>query len=62
VPCTINLLAKATFAEPSTELPAKFLAVAHLLAVAAFPPMLKLVAVPEKFVPTKVGDDVAAIS
>ena len=43
VPCTMNLLAKATLALPSTEFPAKFLAVVHVaaevdvVAVAALP-------------------------
>ena len=33
VPCTINLFANATSADPSTEFPARFLAVVHLAAL-----------------------------
>lgn len=55
VPCTMNLLAKATFAEPSTEFPASNRAVVHfpaLVAVAALPPIFKAVAVPVRLVAT----------
>lgn len=44
VPWTINLLANATFADPSTLLPAKLRAVSHLEAVAALPEVVVAVA------------------
>ena len=59
VPWTINLFENATFALPSTLLPAKFLAVVHfpaLVAVAAFPPIDRLDAVPVRPVPAPLND------